>query len=270
MEHAHFTDLHTTRLVKLSKVPGFTGNILPGTSISHERHILVARERDMEMWPPSPPPGPDAFGVPLLLPPDEEDVSSDDNEDGTLADAFLNIVRITGDSSLGVEDSSTDSELGEGGGQIDGIDGRWRGPRLAASVQNFDGSNAGVMGEPTPRPPPQSLPTNSHVKRIMKLGGASRRSEVFVPCCVSNHMPRLQLGWLNFPRFDLIPSHLIMEWSKLITGNITSRGVGGEVQCVTSFPSNFETNKTPARMLARSLLSGVIVSYVKNKNVRHA
>ncbi|KAJ7772502.1 hypothetical protein B0H14DRAFT_2308889, partial [Mycena olivaceomarginata] len=30
MERARFTDLHTARLVKLSKVPGFTGDILPG------------------------------------------------------------------------------------------------------------------------------------------------------------------------------------------------------------------------------------------------
>jgi hypothetical protein len=90
--------------VKLSKVPGFTGDILPGTSISRERHNLVARERDVEMRPPSLPPGPDAVGVPSLPPPDEEDVYSDDDEDGTLADAFLNIVRITGDSSLDVED----------------------------------------------------------------------------------------------------------------------------------------------------------------------
>jgi hypothetical protein len=104
MERVRFTDLHTARLVKLSKVPGFTGDILPSTSISRKRHTLVARERDMEMRLPSPPPGPDAFGVPSLPPPDEEDVSSNDDEDGTLADTFFNIVRITGDSSLDVED----------------------------------------------------------------------------------------------------------------------------------------------------------------------
>jgi hypothetical protein len=43
-------------------------------------------------------------------------------------------------------------ELGGGGGQIDGIDGRWRGPRLATSPPDFDGSDAGVMGELTPHP----------------------------------------------------------------------------------------------------------------------
>jgi hypothetical protein len=84
--------------VKLSKVPGFTGNILPGTSISCERHTLVTREQDMEMRPPSPPP------VPSLPPPDKEDLSSDDDEDGTLTNTFLNIVHITRDSSLDVED----------------------------------------------------------------------------------------------------------------------------------------------------------------------
>ncbi|KAF7372625.1 hypothetical protein MVEN_00125600 [Mycena venus] len=36
MEHAHFTVLHTSHLLKLSKVPGCTADIVPGTSISRE------------------------------------------------------------------------------------------------------------------------------------------------------------------------------------------------------------------------------------------
>jgi hypothetical protein len=103
MERARFTDLHNARLLKLSKVPGCTADILPGTSISRERHTLVARERDVEMRAPSPPPGPDAVGV-APPPPEEEDVPSDDDEDGTLADAFLNIIRISGDNSAEAED----------------------------------------------------------------------------------------------------------------------------------------------------------------------
>jgi hypothetical protein len=39
-------------------------------------------------------------------------------------------------------------ELGGGGG----IDGMCRGPRLATSPPDFDGSDVGVMGEPTPHP----------------------------------------------------------------------------------------------------------------------
>ncbi|KAJ7899251.1 hypothetical protein B0H14DRAFT_2556818 [Mycena olivaceomarginata] len=44
------------------------------------------------------------------------------------------------------------SEWGEGSRDFDGIDGRWRGLRLAALPPDFDGSDAGVMGEPTPCP----------------------------------------------------------------------------------------------------------------------
>ncbi|KAF7344239.1 hypothetical protein MVEN_01715100 [Mycena venus] len=89
MECARFTALHTSRLLKLSKVPGCTANILPGNSVSRERHTPVTRDRDVEMHAPSPLPDPDAAGIPP--PPEDEDVPSDDDEDGTLADAFLNI-----------------------------------------------------------------------------------------------------------------------------------------------------------------------------------
>ncbi|KAF8146816.1 hypothetical protein K438DRAFT_1990228 [Mycena galopus ATCC 62051] len=49
MERARFTTLHMSRLVKLSKEPGFTGNITPGVSISRERHTPVVRANDVEM-----------------------------------------------------------------------------------------------------------------------------------------------------------------------------------------------------------------------------
>ncbi|KAJ7924518.1 hypothetical protein B0H13DRAFT_2266662 [Mycena leptocephala] len=110
MERARFTDLHNARLLKLSKVPAFTGDILPGISISRERHTLVARERDVEMYVPSPPPGPDAVGVPPPEEEEEEDIPSDDDEDGTLADVFLNIIRISGDRSSEAEDRVIEHE----------------------------------------------------------------------------------------------------------------------------------------------------------------
>jgi hypothetical protein len=44
MERGWFTSLHMECFTKLSKIPGFTGNILPGTSISRERHTPVVRD----------------------------------------------------------------------------------------------------------------------------------------------------------------------------------------------------------------------------------
>ncbi|KAF8158738.1 hypothetical protein K438DRAFT_1909998 [Mycena galopus ATCC 62051] len=82
MERSRFTALHMSRLVKLSKEPGFTGDILPGVSISRERHTPVAGEIE-----------------------DEEDADSDgdgvgdDDEDETLATAFLNVLRIASDGA---------------------------------------------------------------------------------------------------------------------------------------------------------------------------
>jgi hypothetical protein len=102
MERGQFTDLHTSRLVKLSKEPGFTGDILPGISINRERHTPVVRDSDGDMRAPSP------------LPPLEEDpeppaddnkvdVESDD-EDGMMAEAFMNIVRISRDDGAAAEE----------------------------------------------------------------------------------------------------------------------------------------------------------------------
>ncbi|KAJ7226507.1 hypothetical protein B0H12DRAFT_1205258 [Mycena haematopus] len=56
MERARFTAVHMSRLVKLSREPGFTGSLLPGVSISRERHTSVARSRDADMRAPSPAP----------------------------------------------------------------------------------------------------------------------------------------------------------------------------------------------------------------------
>ncbi|KAJ6518121.1 hypothetical protein C8R47DRAFT_1205193 [Mycena vitilis] len=92
VERARFTDLHMSRLVKLSKEPGFIGDLLPGLSVSRERHTPVVRDADSEMRAPSPVPPID--GVPADG--DEEDVESED-EDGRLAEAFFNVIRISGD-----------------------------------------------------------------------------------------------------------------------------------------------------------------------------
>ncbi|KAJ7871910.1 hypothetical protein B0H13DRAFT_2236318 [Mycena leptocephala] len=103
MERGWFTDLHMSRLVKLSKVPGFTGSILPGVSVCHERHTPVARPDDVEMHVASPLPPSEEDGV---APPDDDDeeVESDD-DDGVLTDTFLNILRISRDGDREVGDT---------------------------------------------------------------------------------------------------------------------------------------------------------------------
>ncbi|KAJ7066287.1 hypothetical protein C8F01DRAFT_1208564 [Mycena amicta] len=90
-ERDRFTRLHMQRLVKLSKEPGFTGNIRPGTSISRERHL----DNDTEMPTNSPDPtsgGNDADEG------DDDDGDSDD-EDGVVAEAFFQLMRIAGDDT---------------------------------------------------------------------------------------------------------------------------------------------------------------------------
>ncbi|KAJ7868478.1 hypothetical protein B0H13DRAFT_2351364 [Mycena leptocephala] len=101
MERARFTDIHMSRLVKLSKEPGFTGDIVPATSVSRERHTPVTRDRDVQMRPPSPSRPEDAAFPPP--PDDDDDDLSDDDEDGRLAEAFLNIVRISVDDGADAE-----------------------------------------------------------------------------------------------------------------------------------------------------------------------
>ena len=94
-ERAWFTHLHTSRLVKLSKEPSFTGDILPRVSICREHHTAVARDSNAEMRPPSPLPPPEDDGT-VPADDDEAEVESDDKE-GMLADAFLSIVHISRD-----------------------------------------------------------------------------------------------------------------------------------------------------------------------------
>jgi hypothetical protein len=102
MEHARFTAIHMERLTKLSKEPGFTGDLVPGISVCRERHTRVVRARrdeDVEMRAPSPPPQEEG------TPADGEDELESDDDDGELAEAFLTVVRITQDTSIEPKDS---------------------------------------------------------------------------------------------------------------------------------------------------------------------
>jgi hypothetical protein len=102
MECGRFTTLHMSRLVKLSKVPGFTGSILPGVSICREHHTPVVRDGDTDIRAPSrlPPPEDDSAAAPAED--DDVDVQSDD-EDGMMAEAFMNIVCISRDDGTEAE-----------------------------------------------------------------------------------------------------------------------------------------------------------------------
>ncbi|KAJ7260849.1 hypothetical protein B0H12DRAFT_1013808 [Mycena haematopus] len=99
MERARFTAIHMARLTALSKVPGFTGSISPGVSISRERHVPVARDRDAVMRPSSPSQAPPDLEMPARGADDEDErgVDDEDDEDG-LADAFMTLVRLTNDN----------------------------------------------------------------------------------------------------------------------------------------------------------------------------
>jgi hypothetical protein len=102
MERARFTSIHMERLTKLSKEPGFTGDLVPGVSICRKRHtrvVRVGRDEDVEMRAPSPPLQEE--GVPAD---GEEELESDD-DNGELAEAFLTIVRITHDNIIETGDS---------------------------------------------------------------------------------------------------------------------------------------------------------------------
>ncbi|KAJ7343076.1 hypothetical protein DFH08DRAFT_963082 [Mycena albidolilacea] len=104
MERARFTDVHMERLTKLSKEPGFTGDLVPGVSVCRERHTRVVRARrdeDVEMRAPSPLPQEEEEGTPA----DGEDELESDDDDGELAEAFLTVVRITQDTSIEPKDS---------------------------------------------------------------------------------------------------------------------------------------------------------------------
>lgn len=105
MERAQFTVLHMSRLVKLSKEPGFTGDILPGVSICRERHMPVARDRDTEMRAPSPSPRPEDDRTAPHADDDEEEEEGSDDEDGSLTEAFMTIVRISGDDAAKTRDT---------------------------------------------------------------------------------------------------------------------------------------------------------------------
>ncbi|KAF8169554.1 hypothetical protein K438DRAFT_1909486 [Mycena galopus ATCC 62051] len=101
MERAQFTTLHMSRLVKLSKEPSFTGDIVPGVSISRERHTPVVRENDVEMSLAEGAGAPDGDEDAQDI---EEagsysDCEGDEDEEEILATAFLNVLHIASDSA---------------------------------------------------------------------------------------------------------------------------------------------------------------------------
>jgi hypothetical protein len=103
MERGRFTALHMSRFGKLSKEGGFSGSILPGVSVSRERHLRVMRDGDTSMGPPSqdagsPPGSEDEEG------PDEGD-EGDDNDVDRLGSNFTNILRVSSDTSAEAEAS---------------------------------------------------------------------------------------------------------------------------------------------------------------------
>lgn len=100
MECTCFTELHMSQLVKLSKEVGFTSDILPGTSVSHEHHAPVNRDRDVEMSAPSLHPFEEPGAPPRDDEEDHEGSDEDKDKDSTLAKAFMNIVRIAGDDGV--------------------------------------------------------------------------------------------------------------------------------------------------------------------------
>jgi hypothetical protein len=92
-----------SRFVKLSKEGGFSGSILPGISVSRERHLRVTRDGDTSMGPPpqdagSPPGSEDEEG------PDEGNEGDDDDVD-RLGSNFTNILRVSSDTSAEAEAS---------------------------------------------------------------------------------------------------------------------------------------------------------------------
>ncbi|KAJ7778939.1 hypothetical protein B0H16DRAFT_1448486 [Mycena metata] len=93
MERGRFNALHTERLVKLSKEPGFTACLVPGVSVSREHHMPAAEMEDTEM--------PDVSAVGIAVPPEEREVDIDPDADldaEVLADAFEHIVTISHDT----------------------------------------------------------------------------------------------------------------------------------------------------------------------------
>lgn len=93
LERARFDAVHTERLVKLSREPGFTAALFPGVSIDRERHQLATLEDADVAMPPAPP---TATAPPPDDPEDDEEGADADVE--ALAAAYENIMRVSGDA----------------------------------------------------------------------------------------------------------------------------------------------------------------------------
>ncbi|KAJ7113683.1 hypothetical protein C8R43DRAFT_1091391 [Mycena crocata] len=100
VERGRFNALHMERLVKLSKTPGFTASLVPGVSVSKERHVPddYLNGEDAHMAPPT------ASTLPAMRPvatPPANEPKEDDGDDGeqeiVAAQAYEHIVRIAHD-----------------------------------------------------------------------------------------------------------------------------------------------------------------------------
>jgi hypothetical protein len=83
-ERGRFTAVHLDRLVKLSKVPGFTGSLTPGISVSKERRVPEAwlAAHDIPM--------------PMSIEAQEGDDEGEEDEDA-LVELFANIILVSHD-----------------------------------------------------------------------------------------------------------------------------------------------------------------------------
>ena len=100
MERGRFTSLHMSRFAKLSKTGGFTGDLVPGVSVSRERHVDV---ESAAMRPRSPIERAPASEAGYEQ--DEDEASDDDEEVARLTAGFVNIVRVSSDVSAEAEDT---------------------------------------------------------------------------------------------------------------------------------------------------------------------
>ncbi|KAJ6580659.1 hypothetical protein B0H19DRAFT_1060400 [Mycena capillaripes] len=95
MEHSRFTLVHMLWLRKLSKLPDFSVDLVPGVGVSREWHVPLAQ--NMEMCPPSQLEHAAEDGLPAQDNDEEHDEEHNDDERFTLA--FVNIMRISSDAS---------------------------------------------------------------------------------------------------------------------------------------------------------------------------
>ncbi|KAF7325185.1 hypothetical protein MKEN_00562600 [Mycena kentingensis (nom. inval.)] len=118
MEEGRYSAIHVERLQKLSKLPGFTGDILPGEAVSEERNVPLHSPPTLRPTPPEPAPSAlisqDANAAEGAVPAEVLQVLADsagyegddetDDEDDDFGIAFDKVLDATGDGDV-VEES---------------------------------------------------------------------------------------------------------------------------------------------------------------------